>query len=216
MHIRSRATNFASLALVLALLVGCAHRPPDPPEQPDGKSRVPVNSPSVIADSMASYYRKLRLSKIQNEPKKATVKVTIKKALQQYVPADIKVYADDAIDLSSNIDYETGKPWAQALGDALTEVDVEMTADLGKRVMTLKPALLTLSKILEKYAPSDFTVYADDNVDMSSLAYFDRSLGWPEALGKALASVNVGSTINLSRKLIVISAKRGTSSKGSQ
>lgn len=194
------------IALVFAVIIflsGCSSAPKEP-IRPNGEVRVPVNSASAIAESMGGYYRKLRLVKLKSEPKKVTTRLTIKKVLDQYVPAEFTAYPDGAIDLSTVVEYETGRPWPEALGDALSEVDIDMTADLSKRVMTLKPAKLTVARILEKYVPAEFTVFADEAVNMNATTAFDRSQSWTEALGKALLAAGINSTVNLSKKLIVL------------
>lgn len=153
---------------------------------------------------MTSYYRSQREAKTKLQAPKVTEKMSVARALEQYAPADFKVYAAEGVDLQTVIDYEAGKPWTEALGEVLTEIDVDMTANLDQRTMTLKRARLTVVEVVHKYVPADFSVYADDAVDMNARVTFDRATGWAEALGKAMRQVGVSSAINLRNKLVVL------------
>lgn len=200
---------------LVAALAACSSTPKEPPKL-TGEKKVPVNSATSIAEVMSAYYRAQRIAKAKVEGPKVTERLSIAKALEKFLPTDFKVYAEEGVDLSSEIDYESKRPWSEALGDVLAELDIDMTADLDRRVMSLRKAPLTINQAVEKYVPSEFTVYADDSVNMDALVLVDRSLGWSEAMGKALASVGYRSTINLFRKLVVIKAKGGAETEPAQ
>ncbi len=156
---------------------------------------------------MGRYYRTQKEQRARSETPRALSKLQIKKVLAQYVPADFVVYADASVDLQSTIDYETARPWPEAFGDALAEVDVDMTADLAKRVMTLKTAQLTVAQVLTKYVPKEYTVFADETVNMGAQVTFDRSITWSEALGTALSSVGINSTTNFRKRLVLLKGR---------
>ncbi len=191
------------LVSAVFLVSACSSTPNDLPK-PSGENRVAINSASSVADLMASYYRSQKEAKAKLQIPKVTEKMSVAKALEQYVPADFKVFSAEGVDLQTVIDYEVGKPWPEALGEVLTEIDVDMTANLDQRTMTLKRARLTVAEVVQKYVPGDFSVYADDAVDMNSRVTFDRSSGWAEALGRAMRQAGVSSTINLRNKLVVL------------
>lgn len=197
-----------SLTLVVSffLLAGCAAGPKKV-VLPSGENRKPVNNQSEIAEVMSRYYRSQKEAKSKTEAPKAIATLQINKVLTQYIPADFIVYSDASVDLESTIEYETNRPWPEAFGDALAEVDIDMTADLGKRVMTLKTGRLTVAQVLAKYVPSDYAVYAGEAVNMGALVTFDRSITWSEALGQSLNAAGINSTTNFRKKLVLLESK---------
>lgn len=199
-------TFLAAFSAAILLLQGCSWGP-KAVILPSGEVRKPINDQSEIADVMGRYYRTQKEARARSEAPKALTKMPIKKVLEQYVPADFTVYADSSVDLMSTVDYEAARPWPEAFGDALAEVDVDMTADLAKRVMTLKTAQLTVAQVLSKYVPKEYTVFADDSVNMGALVTFDRAITWTEALGTSLSSVGINSTTNFRKKLVLLKSK---------
>jgi hypothetical protein len=63
---------------------------------------------------------------------------TLEQILNQRVPADYTVFADDAVRLDQPIKFDRVQPWPEALGKALAEVGVNMTAYTDKKLILLK------------------------------------------------------------------------------
>lgn len=63
---------------------------------------------------------------------------TIEQILNQQVPSDYTVYADESVRLDQPIKLDRSKPWVEALGKALAAAGISMTANVDKKLVILK------------------------------------------------------------------------------
>jgi hypothetical protein len=191
--------------LVLIALSGCATTPSEP-VLPDGRAKVTVNSSTAIAQVMSDYFRGLADKKAKVEQKTFS-RLTVGQIVDRYIPADFRVYASDDVDLEVVVDYEATRPWTEALGKPLLDAGIEMSANLNTKTMFLRVGATTIEQILNKRVPEDYTVYANESIRLDTPIKLDRSKPWAEALGTALAAVNVSMTLNVDKKMIVLKPK---------
>jgi len=151
-------------------------------------------------------------SKEEAKPKppvrqKVTTKIQLGNALEKYVPKEFYVYANSDIDLNTQIDYEEGRTWFEALGTALIPVDVEMTADLRRKVLYLRGANVTIETVLKRDVPAEFTVFIDNSVSLNEVIKVDHSKPWMEALGAAMADHGLSMTVLVDKNAVVVRPK---------
>lgn len=192
--------------LISMTLFGCNTTPTEP-VLPDGRAKVSLNSPSTIAQTMSDYYRTQADKKTKLEPPRLLAKLTINQIIEKYLPPDFRVYASEGVDLGTVVDYETSRPWVEAIGKPLADAGIEMTANLENRTMMLRVGTTTIEHVLNKQVPLDYTVYADEAVRLDVPIKLDRSKPWLESLGKALAAVGVSMTANVDKRMIVLKQK---------
>lgn len=63
---------------------------------------------------------------------------------------------------------------------------------------------ISVAKALESYAPAEYTVYPQPEVDLSRPILFDRSRNWRDALSDALRVTDIGMAIDADGKKILL------------
>lgn len=196
--------QLTSITLLILILSGCASFKPSTPVSPDGNTRTNVNNAAVISEITAQYYQQQALLRTKSAPPSESIQLTLAQVVDQYVPTNYRVYIDENVDLRQSIWYDPSKSWTESLGGALTNAGIEMTANLENKIMILKTGTWSINQVLQKYVPSDFTVFADKNVDLTKRIKYDRSKQWPEELGKALSAVDIHMIAHIEKKAIVL------------
>lgn len=194
------------VSLVLMTLFGCSTEPTQP-VLPDGRARVSLNNPATVAQTMGDYYRTQAEKKAKAEPPRLVQRMSINDVIEHYLPGDYRVYAADGVDLAMIVDYETSKPTFEAFGKSLSDVGIEMTANLEQKTMMLRVGTTTIEQVLNRVVPADYTVYVDEAVRMNVPVKVDRTKPWPEGLGKALGAVGVTMTAYVDKKIVVLKPK---------
>lgn len=191
------------VVLVLMTLTGCSTAPKGP-VVPTGKTKTSVNNPATVAHVMSDYYRGEAQKRARLEPARVLSRLTINQIIERHLPDDFRVFASDGVDLTAAVDYETSRPWIEAIGGPLSDVGIEMTADLVQKTMMLRVGVTTVEQILNRSVPADYMVYADESVRLDMPIKLDRSKPWMEALGMALAAVGVSMTANVDQKMVIL------------
>lgn len=190
-------------SLVFMTLLGCSTTPTEP-VQPEGRSRVALNNPATVAQTMADYYRAQVEQKAKAAPPRVTQRMTVAEVVERFLPADYRVYAAQGVDLDTFVDYETSRPTFEAIGKALSDVGIEMTANLEQKTMMLRLGITTIEQALNRIIPADYTVYVDEAVRLNVPVKVDRTKPWVEGLGKALATAGVAMTAYVDKKMVVL------------
>lgn len=178
------------LSVGLISLSGCSSLNPPQPPQLDSSVRKPLNQ-HLLADPTAN-------------KKFSLMTITVAQALERFVPTDFRVFAEANVDLKTPIKYDNSRPWTESLGLSLSDAGIEMSADIEKKVMSLKARPTTLSQVLTRHVPSDFKVYSDGDVNLQSIVQYDHTRPWLESLGDTLRELKIDIVANLDKKVILL------------
>ena len=132
------------------------------------------------------------------------VKISIAQAIDKYVPSDFQIFVEPDVNMKAMITYNPNQPWADSFGKSLSDISVELSANLYKRTMTLRAFQTTLADVIESHIPGSYRVFTDPEIDVTKPIRFDTSIYWIEALSKAGADAGIDVTANLSKKIIFL------------
>lgn len=95
-----------------------------------------VNTPGVIAELQAA-----RLPEQLNQfPRRApVVELSVMQVLEDFVPADYKVFPDPAIDLSKVVRYDSSRSWTDSMARAFADADIRISIDASGKSIKLDP-----------------------------------------------------------------------------
>lgn len=186
-HKTGRTLGFVMLSLLVG---GCASTNPPKPPQLDASVRIPLNQGLGANPSTSSRYTNMRL--------------TISQVIEHYVPADVRVFTDESVSLTTPIQYDNARPWTESLGASLSASGIDMVVDLGQKTVLLNARPTTLQQVLDKHVPADFKVYLDDGVNKDTPIKFSTARPWVEELGKSLAVAKYDVIANLDKKIILV------------
>lgn len=71
------------------------------------------------------------------------LQIALSDILDQYVPADYKVFPDADINLETLVRYDNSRYWIEALAKSMSNAGIEMNANLDKKLILLKPIVTT-------------------------------------------------------------------------
>lgn len=185
-----RTTKFFCLVAATIIFAGCSSSKAPGLPQLDDTVRIPLNQNLRADPTTSKRYSRMRVS--------------ITQVVELYVPADVKVYSDESVDMATLLNYDNSRPWTESMGAALAAVRVEMVADLAKKTVLLKSLPLTLAHVLETRIPADYKVYLDAGVSTDTVVKFDPRKPWVEELGKALNGVGYDLIANLDKKIVLV------------
>lgn len=186
-HYNICTLGFVALSLGLS---GCTSTNPPKPPQLDSSVRVPLNQELGANPSTSTRYTNMRL--------------TISQVIEYYVPADIRVFTDESVSLTTPIQYDNARPWTESLGASLAASGIDMAVDLGKKTVLLNARPTTLQQVLDKHVPADYKVYLDEGVNKDTPIKFSTARPWIEELGKSLALAKYDVIANLDKKIILV------------
>lgn len=134
MIVRLMPLRTAAVAGLLSVpLAGCALlAPPNPIEA----ERVMVNAPSVVAELQAA---RLPEQLIQFPRRAPVVELSAMQVLEDFVPADYKVFPDPAIDLSKVVRYDSSRSWTDSMARAFADAGIHISVDAAEKSIRLEP-----------------------------------------------------------------------------
>jgi hypothetical protein len=107
------------------------------PGKPDGRDRVPVNTPALSADLQAVRSAG-DFRTVQNRYARS-VSLTVAKALESYVPSDYAVFPEPGIDLARPLLLDRSRTWHEALPAALHGAGIDTKLDPVHKTIRLTP-----------------------------------------------------------------------------
>ncbi len=135
-------------------------------------------------------------------PKFSRLTLTLKQAIDDLVPSTYSLDIAEDLSLNTFIHIDTSKNWLEALGQGLSEANIEFVANLYSKSATIKWNKIALAQVIKTYLPEDFTVFSDAGIDLQSLVRFDTRQYWAEALSLGTRDNGIALTINYENKII--------------
>ena len=130
--------------------------------------------------------------------------LTLKQAIDTLVPSTYRLDIAEDLNLNTSISIDTSKNWLEALGQGLSEANIEFITNLYSRSATIRWNKIALAQIIKTCLPPDFTVYSEAGIDLQSLVRFDTRQYWAEALSLSALDNGIALTINYGSKIIAL------------
>ena len=130
--------------------------------------------------------------------------LTLKQAIDTLVPPIYRLDVAEDLNLNTSISVDTSKNWLEALGQGLSEANIEFITNLHSKSATIRWSKIVLSQVIKTCLPPDFTVYAEAGIDLQSVVRFDTRQYWAEALSHSALDNGIALTINYGSKVIAL------------
>ncbi len=201
---------------VIVFLTGCNSLPS--PKEPTG-DWTPVNQPGIpktttpgtSAYLLSKDSQRSKNTATHNEPDKK-YSISLEQAIEHYIPSTYRVEVDPDVNLKTEIAFDSSTNWLEALGQGMSEANIEFATNLYKKSATIKRTKLSLADATMLLLPADYTVFSDAGINQNTQLHFDTRKYWVEALSNGVAETGIELTIDFTKKIIYLtSASRNVS-----
>lgn len=132
------------------------------------------------------------------------ISLSLEQAITQFIPAMYRIEIDSDVNTKSLITVDQSKNWLEALGQGMSEANMEFVANWSNNSVAIKRKKITLVSAIETLLPSDYRVFADAEINPQIMIYFDPRQNWVEAFSSGIVDMNIDFTINFSEKIIAL------------
>ena len=131
-----------------------------------------------------------------------TLSLPLDGAIDHYIPNTYRIEIDPDVDLKSVINIDISKSWIEALGQGMSDAELELITNMYHKSAKIKRTKTPLGQAIDQLLPPDYTVFAAAEIDLQTLIHFDKRQLWIEALRLGVADIDVDLTINFTQKVI--------------
>lgn len=168
---------------------------------------VKVTNPKAAESSIKKDVRDNAQTPVQHKSD-MVYSLSLEQAIKQYIPPSYKLEIDPDVNLTFMIDIVNSKNWLEALGQGMSEANIEFVTNLHKKSATIKRTKLSLAEAIDLLLPNDYTVFTDTGINQNTLLHFDTRKYWVDALSKGMAETGIELTINFTGKIIYLTSAR--------
>jgi hypothetical protein len=130
--------------------------------------------------------------------------MTLRQAIDALVPATYRLDIADDLNLNTSITVDRSANWLEALGQGLSDANIEFITNLYSKSATIRWNKVALAQVIKTWLPTDFTVYCAAGIDLQSPVRFDTRQYWAEALSLGALDSGIALTINYGNKIIAL------------
>ena len=207
MNTRKSLLEKSCINFGLLFALGACHALPGTAEPWTAVNNVnPVRSefPAAGRNAAAAGKIKTQFNAIQASVAKSdhATMLSLQQAVGQLVSAGYRLEIDSDLNLGTQLKIDTAKNWLEALGQGLSEANIELITNLYTQSATIRWNKMSLAQVIADYLPEDFTVYSDHGVNLQALIRFNPRQYWAESLSTGVADTGIDLTINYKSKFI--------------